>query len=48
VGTVWFGFAGPPGTEAERIVFPGSRHEIRVRTSQYALFGLLRLASRGR
>ncbi|PYP42080.1 MAG: competence/damage-inducible protein A [Gemmatimonadetes bacterium] len=48
VGTVWFAFAGPRGTEAERVVFPGSRHEIRVRASQYALFGLLRLASRGR
>ena len=48
VGTIWFAFAGPTGTQAERIVFPGSRHEIRVRASQYALFGLLRLASRGR
>ena len=48
VGTVWFAFAGPTGTQAERIVFPGSRHEIRVRACQFALFGLLRLASRGR
>ena len=42
VGTVWFGFAGPLGVEAERIGFPGSRHEIQARAGQHALFGLLR------
>ncbi|HEV8357841.1 MAG TPA: competence/damage-inducible protein A [Gemmatimonadales bacterium] len=46
VGTVWFGFAGPSGADAERFVFPGSREEIRVRASQHALFGLLRRARR--
>jgi nicotinamide-nucleotide amidase len=47
VGTVWFGFAGPSDLDAERVVFPGSRHEIRVRATQYALFGLLRRVGEG-
>lgn len=44
VGTVWFGFAGADGVEAERYVFPGSRQEVRARASQFALFGLWRRA----
>jgi nicotinamide-nucleotide amidase len=44
VGTVWFGFAKQSGVEAVRYVFPGTRHEVRVRASQFALFGLLRHA----
>lgn len=44
VGTVWFGFAGPAGVEAERNVFPGTRHEVRARAVQFALFGLWRRA----
>lgn len=44
VGTVWFGFAGPGGTEAVRYVFPGTRQEVRARAAQFALFGLLRSA----
>jgi nicotinamide-nucleotide amidase len=46
VGTVWFGFAGPDGTHAQRSIFPGSRHEIRVRAAQSALFGVLRSVRR--
>ena len=44
VGTVWFAFARQSGVEAVRYVFPGTRHEIRARASQFALFGLLRYA----
>ncbi len=44
VGTVWFGFARKSAVEAVRYVFPGTRHEIRARASQLALFGLLRHA----
>ncbi len=44
VGMVWFGFAGPRGTDAVRYVFPGTRHEIRARAAQFALFRLLRYA----
>ncbi|NOT06727.1 MAG: competence/damage-inducible protein A [Gemmatimonadales bacterium] len=41
VGTVWFAFADAGGVETRRVNFPGTRHEIRARASQYALFGLL-------
>jgi nicotinamide-nucleotide amidase len=44
VGTVWFGFAGQDGVEAEKYVFSGNRHEVRTRASQYALFGIWRRA----
>ena len=44
VGTVWFAFATQSGVESVRYVFPGTRLEIRVRASQFALFGLLRHA----
>jgi PncC family amidohydrolase len=42
VGTVWFGVASPGETEARRIIFFGSRREIRERASQTALFLLNR------
>jgi len=38
VGTVWFAVASPGGTEARRIMFLGSRKEIRERAAQTALF----------
>jgi nicotinamide-nucleotide amidase len=38
VGTVWFAVASPGGTESRRIIFPGSRKEIRERAAQMALF----------
>ncbi len=42
VGTVWFGVASPSGTEAKRVVFLGSRREIRERAAQTALYLLNR------
>ena len=42
VGTVWFGVAAEGGTEARRVIFLGSRTEIRERAAQTALFLLLR------
>ncbi len=41
VGTVWFGFAAASGLTAHRYGFPGSRHDIRARATQFAIFGLL-------
>ncbi len=38
VGLVWFGLADGEGCETHRMVFPGSRHDIRVRAAQYALW----------
>ena len=42
VGTVWFGVASPGQTESRRIIFLGSRREIRERAAQTALFLLNR------
>jgi nicotinamide-nucleotide amidase len=42
VGTVWFAVASPAGTESRRIIFLGSRREIRERAAQTALFLLNR------
>jgi nicotinamide-nucleotide amidase len=42
VGTVCFGFAYNARSETRRTVFPGSRHEIRARAAQAALFLALR------
>jgi nicotinamide-nucleotide amidase len=42
VGTVWFAVASPAETEAKRVVFLGSRKEIRERAAQTALFLLSR------
>ena len=38
VGTVWFGVASPTGTDTRRIVFLGSRREVRERAAQTALY----------
>jgi nicotinamide-nucleotide amidase len=38
VGTVWFGVASPGRTDARRVVFLGSRREIRERAAQTALY----------
>ena len=38
VGTVWFAVASPGGTESRRVIFLGSRKEIRERAAQTALF----------
>ena len=38
VGTVWFAVASPTGTDARRIVFFGSRREVRERAAQTALY----------
>jgi len=38
VGTVWFAVASPGRTESKRIIFLGSRREIRERAAQTALF----------
>jgi nicotinamide-nucleotide amidase len=42
VGTVWFAVASPAETDAKRVVFLGSRKEIRERAAQTALFLLSR------
>jgi nicotinamide-nucleotide amidase len=42
VGTICFGFAYNGRSETRRSVFPGSRHEIRARAAQAALFLVLR------
>jgi nicotinamide-nucleotide amidase len=44
VGTVWFGFAVNGAVDAQRVVFPGDRSDIRGRAAQFALHGLLRRA----
>jgi nicotinamide-nucleotide amidase len=42
VGTVWFAVASPARTDSKRVVFFGSRREVRERAAQTALFLLLR------
>jgi PncC family amidohydrolase len=42
VGTVWFATALGPSIESSRVVLPGTRHEIRARAAQAALFLLLK------
>ncbi|HEX2220339.1 MAG TPA: nicotinamide-nucleotide amidohydrolase family protein, partial [Gemmatimonadales bacterium] len=42
VGTVWFALASPGATDTKRVVFLGSRKEIRDRAAQTALFLLNR------
>ena len=44
VGLVWFGAAGPDGSESTHFIFPGTRPEIRSRATQFALWDLLRRA----
>ena len=38
VGLVWLAVGDRSGTEAHRVVFPGSRHDVRSRACQYALW----------
>ncbi len=45
VGTVWFGFSVRGAVDAQRVVFPGSRADIRGRAAQFALHGLWRRAA---
>ncbi|HEY3011725.1 MAG TPA: competence/damage-inducible protein A [Gemmatimonadales bacterium] len=45
VGTVWIGCALNGITETRRLLFPGTRHEIRARAAQAALFLLYRMLS---
>jgi nicotinamide-nucleotide amidase len=42
VGTVWFAVASPGNLESRRVIFFGSRREIRERATQTALYLLLR------
>jgi nicotinamide-nucleotide amidase len=44
VGLVWFALADPAGCETHKMTFPGSRHEIRMRASQFALWRMWRRA----
>jgi nicotinamide-nucleotide amidase len=44
VGLVWFGAAGPDGSNSAHFIFPGTRPEIRSRATQFALWDLLRRA----
>jgi PncC family amidohydrolase len=46
VGTVWFGVATPGSVEAKKVLFPGTRHDIRSRGAQAALFLLARALRR--
>ena len=38
VGTVWIGIAADGRADARHVLFPGSRHDIRARAAQMALF----------
>ena len=42
VGTVWFGFSCRGVVDSARVIFPGTRDEIRARAVQAALVGVLR------
>jgi PncC family amidohydrolase len=42
VGTVWIGCVVQGGAETRRLLLPGTRHEIRARAAQAALFTLYR------
>jgi len=48
VGTVWFGFQVAGRADAQRVVFPGSREEVRARAAQFALHGVWRRLGPGR
>ena len=41
VGTVWIAWAGPDGVRQQHYLFPGNRDEIRQRTVEEALRGLI-------
>lgn len=40
VGTVWFGWCGPQGAQAEKVHFTGDRANVRAATVRHALMGL--------
>lgn len=42
VGTVWFGIRTPGGTERKRLLFEGSRTDIKYKVSSFAIFDLLK------
>lgn len=42
VGTVWFGFSVRGVVDSAKVIFPGTRDEVRARAVQAALVGLLR------
>jgi nicotinamide mononucleotide (NMN) deamidase PncC len=42
VGTVWFGIRTPGGTERKRLLFEGSRTDIKFKVSSFAIFDLMR------
>lgn len=42
VGTVWFGLSTPLGTETKRMLFTGSREDIKFKASSFAIFNLMR------
>jgi nicotinamide-nucleotide amidase len=46
VGTVWIGCSYNGSVETRRTVYPGSRHEVRARAAQSALFLLYRRLAR--
>lgn len=45
VGTVWFAWSTPTGTQAQMRHFPGDREAVRLATVQHALNTLLQLVS---
>jgi PncC family amidohydrolase len=47
VGTVWFGWSGPWGTDVERMQFRGDRERVRRRSVVHALDGLRRRIAEG-
>lgn len=46
VGLVWFAITDAAGVEAHKMVFPGTRQEIRIRAAQFALWRLWRAAAK--
>jgi PncC family amidohydrolase len=47
VGTVWFGFAVKGKVDSHRLGLPGTREDIRGRSAQFALHGVLRRVAAG-
>ncbi len=37
VGTVWIALASPAGVETRKFIFPGTRHQVRLRAAQMCL-----------
>ncbi|MBN2875575.1 MAG: nicotinamide-nucleotide amidohydrolase family protein [Spirochaetales bacterium] len=46
VGTVWFGFRTPAGSQAEMLVFDGGRDAIRVAAATHAMTRIAKLCKR--